>query len=62
MPRELIDVRVDYFFLRMKDGKYNIYKRTAIDAPRVITDVQQSVDTKEEAISIVQTLNENIEE
>jgi hypothetical protein len=53
----IIDIDVDYFYLKMKDGKYHIYERTSIPRPRVITEEIEVVDTAEEAFEKTTELN-----
>ena len=58
----LIEIDVDYFYLKMKDGKYHIYERTSIPRPRVVTEDIGVVDTIDEAFDKVQELNKRINE
>jgi hypothetical protein len=58
--KELVDVEIDFFPLKMKDGKYHVYKRIILERPKIITKDLEITDTLEEAMIRIAELYENL--
>lgn len=57
LEKEVVDVEVNYFYLKMKNGKYNVYRRSVVVPPKIVTLKISELDSLEDAVAATGELN-----
>jgi len=57
LEKEVVDVEVNYFYLKMKNGKYNLYRRSVVVPPKIVTLLISELDSLEDAVAVTGELN-----
>ena len=57
LEKEVVDVEVNYFYLKMKNGKYNVYRRSVVVPPKIVTLLISELDSLEDAVAVTGELN-----